>query len=68
MPTLKKEKERPFKCARCDKTFTSMNMLRKHSKNHLDHLQELKLLEQGHVPAESKFGENFKGKNRIIVA
>jgi len=31
-------------------------------------IEELRLLEQGYVPDETKLGMPFKGKNRIIVS
>lgn len=30
--------------------------------------REIRLLEQGYVPSKTKFGSEFKGKNKIIVA
>ena len=38
---------------------------KKHSKKMID---EVRLLEQGHVPPESKIGSEFKGKNKIIIS
>ena len=58
----------PHKCARCELKFTSRKKLKLHSKKHLQLLEELKMLEEGHVPQESKIGERFKGKNKIIIS
>ena len=55
-------------CMRCEKQFTSRKALITHSKAHLQALHELKMLEEGHVPVETKLGGEFKGKNKIIVS
>ena len=60
--------KKSYKCARCSATFSSRNKLKEHSKSHLKVLEEMKLLQQGHVPQESKIGEKFKGKNRVIIS
>lgn len=58
-----------YKCGRCEMNFKSMLSLKRHStKAHLKGLEELKLLQQGHVPVETKFGSVFKGKNKIIIS
>ena len=62
-----KEKEYN-KCLRCDREFASRDALKKHLKMHNQALREIKLLEEGHVPIESKIGLEFKGKNRIIIS
>ncbi len=54
-------------CMRCERHFTSKKALKMHSKAHLQALHELKMLENGQVPVETKFGFEFKGKNKIIV-
>ncbi len=58
----------PFKCGRCELMFKSMLALKRHSHVHLDDLHELKLLQQGHMPTETKFGAVFRGKNKIIIS
>ena len=55
-------------CMRCEKQFPSKKALKAHSKSHLRALHELKMLEEGHVPVETKFGAEFRGKNKIIVS
>ncbi|MBI3190440.1 hypothetical protein HYZ41_01920 [archaeon] len=67
---VKEKKEKSYKniCMRCEKQFTSRAALKAHSKSHLQALNEIKMLEEGHVPIETKFGAEFKGKNKIIVA
>ncbi len=55
-------------CMRCEKQFPSRKALKAHSKSHLHALYELKMLEEGHVPVETKLGSEFKGKNKIIVS
>ena len=60
--------KKSYKCARCDAIFSSRNKLKEHSKSHLKVLEEMKLLQQGHVPQESKIGEKFKGKNKVIIS
>jgi flagellar biosynthesis regulator FlbT len=66
----KKPVEKIYKnvCMRCEKQFTSKAALKAHSKSHLQALNDIKMLEEGHVPIETKFGSEFKGKNKIIVA
>ena len=56
------------KCIRCNKDFPSRASLKVHLKTHAQALQEIKMLEQGFVPIESKIGLEFKGKNRIIIS
>jgi hypothetical protein len=65
---LPKEKEPLNVCARCEKHFSSRQALKTHSKSHLNALHELKMLEEGKVPDETKLGSEFKGKNKVIVA
>ena len=65
---IKKKKARPVKCARCEQIFPSFNALRVHSKTHLQSLSEVKMLQQGHIPDETKMGVTFRGKNKIIVS
>jgi len=63
------KKEEGFNiCMRCDMNFQSRDALKKHLKSHQQAMQEIKLLEEGHVPSESKIGFEFKGKNRIIIS
>lgn len=56
------------KCMRCEKEFNSRAALKVHLKSHLQAMQEIKMLEDGFIPVESKIGFEFKGKNRIIVS
>lgn len=63
-----KKKRRPIVCFRCDQTFNSWNAIRLHSKTHLKTLQELKQLQAGKIPDETKLGLGFKGKNKIIIS
>jgi hypothetical protein len=65
----KAKKEESFnKCMRCDKEFTSRDLLKRHLKMHAQALQEIRMLEEGFVPIESKIGLEFKGKNKIIIS
>jgi hypothetical protein len=64
---LKKKKSRPVQCARCEQIFPSFNALKVHSKTHLSS-GEMKMLQQGHIPDETKLGSTFRGKNKIIVS
>ena len=32
------------------------------------HLREMKMLEEGVIPAKNKIGKEFKGKNKVIIA
>lgn len=63
----KTKKVAKFTCMRCERGFQTRKALQQHSKAHLQALYEIKMLEQGHVPEETKFGSGFKGKNKIIV-
>jgi len=65
---VKRAKEKPFKCMRCDKAFLSLIGLRRHSVEHLKMLQEMKMLKEGHVPDETKLGFGFRGKNKVIIS
>ena len=69
MKLRKKTKEKEaIRCARCEQSFTSFNALKVHSKSHLSTLHEIKMLQQGHIPDETKMGVTFKGKNRVIIS
>ena len=57
-----------YKCGRCEVIFNSMPSLKRHSSIHLKDLQELKWLEKGHMPTETKFASPFRGKNRVIIS
>jgi len=65
-----RKKAKKYVCMRCKRAFSSFDTLRVHSKKHLKRevLDELKLLESGHVPDQSKIGSDFKGKNKIIIS
>ena len=39
-----------------------------HDKYFISYVPEVKLLEKGHVPTETKMGNEFKGKNKILVS
>ena len=52
---------------RCEQIFPNFNALKVHSRTHLQ-MQEMKMLQQGRIPDETKFGATFRGKNRIIVS
>ena len=65
---LKKKKSHPVKCMRCEQIFSNWNALKVHSKTHLQSLSEVKMLQQGHIPDETKMGVTFRGKNKIIVS
>lgn len=64
----KRAKRNTYTCMRCEKQFPSRNALKAHSKAHLQALREMKMLQEGFVPVETKLGAEFRGKNRIIVA
>ena len=57
-----------YKCSRCGADFKTWASLRTHSKKHTDMLKDIQLLRRGHVPAESKIGMKFKGKNKVIIS
>ena len=57
-----------YRCGRCEIEFSNIYALRRHSKKHTDSLAEIMMLKQGHMPIETKFGGEFKGKNKIIVS
>lgn len=56
------------KCIRCEKMFSSRQALKQHSKLHTTELKAIRMLAEGHIPAESKLGAEFKGKNKIIIS
>ena len=60
-------KKKTIACMRCEQTFSSWAALKKHSKSHLNTLKEMKMLQKGQIPDETKEGRGFKGKNKIIV-
>ncbi|MBI2972123.1 MAG: hypothetical protein HYY37_06915 [Candidatus Aenigmarchaeota archaeon] len=62
--------KRKFRCMRCLKEFSTWNGLAGHSRQHTAKpaLVEIKLLQQGKRPELNKVGQEFKGKNRIIVS
>jgi len=68
MPLKAKKVKKPVTCARCDQSFKNWDALKRHSRTHLKTLDELKQLQQGKMPDESKLGAGFKGKNKIIVS
>ena len=69
MKLLRKSKiKKEVKCMRCEQTFSSWKALKVHSKTHLSTLREMKMLQQGHIPDETKMGSTFKGKNKIIIS
>jgi len=60
-----------YKCKKCKDVFTNGIDFDQHiSDAHSTKIAfvELQLLEKGHVPEESKLGEPFRGKNKIIIA
>lgn len=63
MPEIRKK----FMCARCRKSYKGWDGLRRHSKIHLNEA-EISMLAEGHMPAQSKVGSEFKGKNRVIIS
>ncbi len=62
------KKVKSVKCMRCEQIFPSWRALKIHSKSHLQTLQEIRMLQKGHVPDETKMGSTFRGKNKIIVS
>ncbi|HIG97482.1 MAG TPA: hypothetical protein HA230_04015, partial [Candidatus Aenigmarchaeota archaeon] len=56
------------RCMRCEQVFPSWNALKIHSRTHLQSLREMKMLQNGHIPDETKLGASFRGKNKIIVS
>ena len=64
----RKPKGTRIKCIRCNILFSSIATLKVHNKGHLQSMKEMRLLEEGNVPSESKIGSGFKGKNRIIIS
>jgi hypothetical protein len=55
------------KCVRCGRFFKSRLALKRHSTEHLKALKDMQMLRDGQLPEESKLGEGFKGKNKIII-
>ncbi len=65
---ITKKLEEYNKCTRCEVLFASRTALKAHLKSHVQAMREIKMLEEGFIPVESKIGMEFKGKNRIIVS
>jgi hypothetical protein len=61
-------KKKKLVCFRCDQSFSGWAGLREHSKLHLKTLAELKQLQEGKIPDETKLGSAYKGKNKIIIS
>ncbi len=59
------------RCRKCGDKFRSKVDLELHI-SEVHHrkpaLNEIRLLEKGYMPSESKLGTPFKGKNKIIIA
>ncbi|MBI5347403.1 MAG: hypothetical protein HZB66_02240 [Candidatus Aenigmarchaeota archaeon] len=60
----------PIMCQKCGKSFSDAKGLRKHSRkiHAVNENNDIALLRQGHIPEMSKIGQNFKGKNKIIIS
>jgi uncharacterized C2H2 Zn-finger protein len=68
---LKHHREESFRCKKCGDRFPTTLDLQFHVNeihNRKSALREIRLLEQGFVPDESKLGMPFKGRNRVIIA
>ena len=61
-------KPKKYLCSRCGADFKTWASLRTHSKKHTDTLKEIAMLRRGQLPAESKIGMKFKGKNKVIIS
>lgn len=60
-----------YKCRKCGDIFPTTLDLQFHVNeihNRKPALREIRLLEQGFIPEESKLGMPFKGKNKVIIA
>ena len=68
MPRKYRKKKFSIKCIRCSKPFHSIKSLKTHTKTHLHKMKEMSMLQEGHIPGESKIGSGFKGKNRVIIS
>ena len=64
----KKKAKNVFKCIVCKAAYSSKGSLRVHAKKHIRAFEEIKLLEQGYTPEETKVGTKFRGKNRVIIS
>lgn len=66
----KREQKREFRCEKCGDKFTTKLDLDIHDNQvhrRKSALREIRLLEQGFLPEETKIGTKFKGKNKIII-
>lgn len=68
MPKKTKSKKASFICNRCTLPFKSKDELKKHSQRHMKAMEEISLLEKGQTPQESKLGQEFKGRNKVIIS
>ncbi len=64
----RKNAKKGFKCIVCTASYSSKGALRTHSKKHIRAFEDIKLLEKGFTPEETKVGTKFKGKNRVIIS
>ncbi|MEK6888021.1 MAG: hypothetical protein AABX14_03695 [Candidatus Aenigmatarchaeota archaeon] len=64
----RKKSKATARCMRCEQVFPNWNALKVHSRTHLQTLREMKMLQSGHIPDETKLGAAFRGKNKIIVS
>ncbi|MFC2142910.1 C2H2-type zinc finger protein [Candidatus Aenigmatarchaeota archaeon] len=55
------------KCFVCGKKFKNKRSLKIHGRQHIKAYEEIKLLQKGYTPDETKIGTKFKGKNKIII-
>ena len=60
--------KKTFSCMRCLQAFPSWARLAVHSRQHTAKPVEIKLLAQGKIPELNKTGQEFKGKNRVIIS
>lgn len=52
----------------CRSLYASKAALRTHAKKHVKSYEDMKLLEKGYQPEETKVGTKFRGKNRVIIS
>lgn len=68
MARKKKTKKAVFRCIVCKSKYSSKSALRVHSKKHIHAFEDIKRLQEGFVPEETKVGTKFRGKNKVIIS
>ena len=64
----KKEKKHDMLYKKIKKHEAKKKEESKEDRYFISYVPEIKLLEKGHMPSETKMGTEFKGKNKILIS